>query len=109
MFDDYNSLASEQGFEFLNSTESIELQERMRLFEKNLLINNELNKAVNEDINAYENSMMQNIYSYCRNNQFEKAIFMCGVAHRASIIKKIESFKSKEKVDLNWEIYGNQQ
>jgi len=107
MLDDYNSLARERGFEFLNSTESTELEEKMRTFEHRLLNDLELNKAVNEDINAYENSMMQNIYSYCRNNQFEKAIFLCGVAHRNSIFKKIKSFNSKEKMYINWEIYGN--
>ena len=107
MLNDYNLLASEHGFNFLNSTKSIELQEKMRLFEKQLLNNNELSKAVDEDIEAYENTMVKNIYIFCQNNQFEKAIFMCGVAHRYSIIKKIESFNSTEKVDLHWEVYGN--
>lgn len=107
MLDDYNSLASEQGFQFLNSVESIKLQEKMRAFEYSLLNDNELNEGVNKGIDAYENSMMQNIYSYCRNNQFEKAVFMCGVAHRHSIIEKIGSFNSKEKMDLNWVIFGN--
>ncbi|HET8865765.1 MAG TPA: hypothetical protein VFM80_08695 [Gracilimonas sp.] len=107
MLDDFNSLASEQGFLFLNSSKSIYLQEKMRTFEYLLLPDNKLNKAVNEDIDAYENSMMRNIYSYCRNNQFDKAVFLCGVAHRHSIIEKIESFNSKEKIALNWMIYGN--
>lgn len=80
----------------------------MRMFECHLLLDNKLNKAADKDIDAYENSMMQNIYSYCRNNQFDKAVFLCGVAHRHSIIEKIESFNSKEKIDINWVIYGNQ-
>lgn len=108
MLDDFNSLASEQGFLFLNSAKSIYLQEKMRMFECHLLLDNKLNKAADKDIDAYENSMMQNIYSYCRNNQFDKAVFLCGVAHRHSIIEKIESFNSKEKIDINWVIYGNQ-
>lgn len=108
MLDDFNSLASEQGFQFLNSVKSIHLQDKMRMFEYSLLTDNKLNIASNEDIDAYENSMMRNIYSYCRNNQFNKAVFLCGVAHRHSIIEKIESFNSKDKIDLNWIIYGNQ-
>ena len=107
MLDHYNSLASEQGFQFLNSSESLRLQEKMRMYEYRLLKDNELNEAVNEDVDAYENSMMRNIYSYCRNNQFDKAIFMCGVAHRHSIIEKIGSFNSKEKMDFNWVTYGD--
>lgn len=108
MIDEFNSLASEQGFLFLNSPKSIYLQEKMRMFEHQLLRENQLNIAANEDINAYENSMMRNIYSYCRNNQFDKAVFLCGVAHRDSIIEKIESFNSNEKIDVNWVVYGNQ-
>ena len=107
MLDDYNSLASEKGFQFLNSEESIKLQEKMRMFEYRLLYDNELNEAFNEDIDAYENSMIRNIYSYCRDNQFEKSVFMCGVAHRHSIIEKIGNFNSKEEMDLNWVIFGN--
>jgi hypothetical protein len=108
MLDDFNSLASEQGFLFLNSSKSIYLQEKMRTFAHRLVLDNKLNKTANEDIDAYENSMMRNIYSYCRNNQFDKAVFLCGVAHRHSIIEKIESFNSKEKININWVIYGNQ-
>lgn len=108
MLDDFNSLASEQGFLFLNGEKSISLQEKMRTFEYHLLSDNKLNDAVKEDIDAYENSMMRNIYSYCRSNQFDNAVFLCGVAHRYSIIEKIESFKSKEKIDLNWVTYGSQ-
>ena len=41
------------------------------------------------DIDAYENSMIRNIYSYWNNNHFSSAIFMCGAAYRKSIIEKI--------------------
>lgn len=108
MLDEFNSLASEQGFPFLNSAESIYRQEKMRALEDRLLPGNKLNETADEDIDAYENSMMRNIYSYWRNNQFDKAVFLCGVAHRRSIIEKMESFNCKEKTDLNWEIYGDQ-
>lgn len=108
MLNNFNLLAKEQGFLFLNSAKSIDLQEKMRKIEYLLLLENKLNDVVNEDIDAYENSMMRNIYSYCRKNQFDKAVFLCGVAHRHSIIKKIESFKSKIKIELNWVIYGNE-
>lgn len=107
MLDEYNSLASEQGFHFLNSEKSTQLQDEMRKLE-NLLIEDKLIKAFDENIDAYENSMMRNIYSYCRNNQFDKAVFLCGVAHRSSIIEKIESFNKQEEIVLNWVIYGDQ-
>jgi len=105
LLDKFNSLASKHGFRFLNSGESIILQEEMRLFENSLLKDSDLHKAVSEDIDAYENSMIKNIYSYCRNNQFDKAIFMCGVAHRKSIIEKVREINTQEEMSLNWVIY----
>lgn len=79
----------------------------MWMVELQLLPANRLNKSVNEDFNANENSMIGNIYSYCRNNQFDKAVFMCGVAHRKSIIEKINSYRSDEEFDIRWVTYGN--
>ena len=105
LLDNFNSLASEHGFQFLNSAQSIRLQEEMRMFENHLLTDSELNKTAIEDIDAYENSMIRNIYSYCRNSQFDTAIFMCGVAHRKSIIEKVEKFNTQEEMSLNWVIF----
>jgi hypothetical protein len=103
--DNFNSLASEHGFQFLNSTESIRLQEEMRMFENRLLNDSELNKMVSEDVESYENAMIRNIYTYCKNSQFDTAIFMCGVAHRKSIIEKVEKFNHQEEMSLNWVIF----
>ena len=51
--------------------------------------------------------MIQYIYSYCKKNVFGSAIFMCGVAHRKSIIEKVEKFNAQEEMNLQWEIYGS--
>jgi hypothetical protein len=105
LIDNYNFLAEKQGFIFLNSLESINLQEEMRVLETRVLNNTELDKIVKADIEAYENPMIRNIYSYCNNNHFRSAIFMCGVAHRKSIIEKIEKSKTVEQVNLTWTIF----
>lgn len=107
MLDDFDLIASAMGFQFLNSEASIKMQEEMRVLECRLLNDNELNRLINKHIDDYENSMMRNIYSYCRNNQFEKAVYMCGVAHRKSIIEKIGINNHKENLDLNWTIFGH--
>jgi len=104
LIDNFDFLAAEHGFKFLNSVESIKLHDEMRMLEKRLLNESEISKVANEDIDAYENSMLRNIYSYCKTNKFNTAIFMCGVAHRKSILEKIESFKTYEEIDLNWKI-----
>jgi len=102
-----NHLIHEHGFNFLNSLKSLGLQEEMRIEELRILNNNELGKQVDADIDKYENSMLRNIYSFCKKNQFNSAIFMCGVAHRKSIIEKMEKLKAKEGVNLNWILYEN--
>ncbi len=105
LIDNYNFLAEKQGFKFLNSLESINLQEEMRVLETRVLNNTELDEIVKADIEAYENPMIRNIYSYCNNNHFDSAIFMCGVAHRKSIIEKIEKSKTENQVNLTWAIF----
>ncbi|MCM4173650.1 hypothetical protein DHD32_19415 [Arenibacter sp. TNZ] len=106
MIDNFNYLAAENGFGFLNSLECINLQEEMRALESRILNNNEVDKTVKADIEDYEKPMIQNIYAYCNNNHFSSAIFMCGAAHRKSIIEKIEKYK-KEQGNLSWTIFEN--
>lgn len=101
----YNLQTSARGFEFLNSTESILLQDEMRKLENLILQDRALNNKVIEDINEYENSMIQNINSYCINNSFNIGVFMCGVAHRKSIIEKLETNK---ELSFNWTILDHQ-
>ena len=107
LIENFNYLASVHGFNFLNSIESAKLHEEMRTAELRILNNIELGKETDEDIDEYENSMLRNIYSYSKNNKFNSAIFMCGSAHRKSIIEKIDKLKTPEEVNLNWIVYEN--
>lgn len=104
LIDNFNALAANDGIEFLNSMECINLQEEMRFLESQILNNGEMDKRVNADIEAYEKPMIQNISSYCNDNHFRSAIFMCGAAHRKSIIEKIEKAKT-EQVIPSWTVY----
>ena len=107
LIDNFNLLAAKHGFKFLNSLECINLQEEMRELESRILNNIDLDKIVKEDIDAYENPMIRNIYSYCNNHHFSSAIFMCGVAHRKSIIEKIEKYNTEEEINLSWTVFEN--
>ncbi len=107
MIDNFNYLAAEHGFKFLNSLECINLQVEMRELESRILNNSDMDKSVKADIDAYENPMIRNIYSYSKNNHFRSAIFMCGAAHRKSMIEKIAKFKTDELVNLTWTVFGN--
>jgi hypothetical protein len=107
LIDNSISLAEAYGFNFLNSIESINLQEEMRMLESQILRGSDLDRIVKEDIDAYENPMIQNIYLYCKNHQFNTAIFMCGAAHRKSIIEKFQKVNAQEHLKLNWTVFGN--
>jgi hypothetical protein len=107
LIDHFNSLAANQGFKFLNSLECINLQEEMRLLETQVLNNSHLDKIVKADIHDYENTMIRNINSYCKDNQFGSAIFMCGAAHRKSIIEKIIKTEIGQQVNVTWTVFEN--
>jgi hypothetical protein len=107
LIDNYKSLAVEYGFQFLNSEKSTQLHEEMRKLENHILNNNEICQKSNDNIDIYENSMLCNIYAYSKENLFNKGIFMCGSAHRKSIIEKIERYKTEDNLKLNWTFFAN--
>ncbi len=93
MLTNFNNRVSQEGFGFLNS-EACQLWHReMREYEDKIIQNIEVIKQFNDAINDYEDSMVKNIKAYCENNQFNKAVFMCGDGHRESILKKLNSLQ----------------
>jgi hypothetical protein len=107
LIDNFKSLEAKHGFLFLNSQECIDLQEEMRGLETMILNSDDLDKEVKADIEAYENSMIRNIYCYSKNNHFSTAIFMCGAAHRKAIIEKMEKSRTEEQLNLTWTVFGS--
>lgn len=93
------------GFEYLNSNESIQLFDEMAQREKNMitqLANLEYKNTYTKWLNLLdkrENEMLENINSYVENNELEKAVFLCGSAHRRSLLNKI---KEKKNIQLRW-------
>ncbi len=103
LLDYFNSLAANLGFSFLNSTQAIKLQDELRKLEEQIFNNPEEQKKVEDYIDNYENNMVENIYSFCRENHFDKAVFMCGVAHRKSMLQKITEYEESTNLKLDWE------
>jgi len=106
LLDNYNSLEMEGGFQFLNSERSIVLQGEMRELENRIINSEVMRQKVNESMNEYENSMLRNIYSFCKERSFDTAIFMCGAAHRKSIIENIKEYEISSVIKLNWTFYN---
>ena len=107
LLDNYNLLEMDDGFHFLNSKKNIALQEEMRELENRIIDDKIMHQKANESIDAYEHSMLRNIYAFSKEKSFNTAIFMCGAAHRKSIIEKIEEYEKKEPIKLNWTFYND--
>lgn len=105
IFDSYTLLETTGGFKFLNSEKGIRLQDEMKELENDIIKDRELLRRASESIDAYENSMIRNIYSFCKENLFADGIFMCGSAHRKTIVEKIIQHEKNSDVKLNWKFY----
>ena len=108
-------LRDDEGFTYLNSVKCSELFDKMKTSEKQIIAFSGLNK--NELLRIYtlfhkehdnrENAMLQNIYNYSKENQYNQAVFLLGYAHRNSIKQKIAEYKTKENLKLNWRFYND--
>lgn len=107
------SLRDNYGFDYLNSEKCSELFEKMKLIQKQILSNNglEINNLdhfynlFQQEVDARENAMLQNIYNFSNSNKFEQAVFFLGYAHRESIEKKISERELKKGIKINWTFY----
>lgn len=50
--------------------------------------------------------MLSNIESYCRDNEFSRAVFLVGAAHRNSIISKSSRWELSESAEVQWDYLG---
>lgn len=93
------------GFKYLNSELSIEIFDEMSMREKAVITesnNMDYNNIYNKWLifqNNRENDMLNNIFFYVENNELDNAVFLCGSAHRKSLLNKL---KENRNTKLNW-------
>lgn len=101
------------GFQYLNSNMCDILFDQIKETELSILIekgDEALYKIYNyseKEIERYENEIIENIYNYSKANTFDKAILFLGAAHRKSVMRKINFFKDKKIVNINWTTYNS--
>ena len=118
-YDIYKEILTEQkkkieqeGFDFLNSDEYADLVKKQRSVESKIieeLNNRHLNKTYKtfvEDLDYRENFMLNTIYAYSKEYNYNRAVFLIGAGHRRSIIQKVEEYQLNEKMKLNWTYYS---
>lgn len=118
-YDIYNQLEIEQkkkiergGFDYLNSDEYSDLVKKQRSIEREIVeeINkrqlDRIYKSFYNDIDFREIIMLNTIYAYSEEINYNQAVFLIGAGHRSSIISKIKEYQLKEEIKLNWVFYG---
>ena len=105
-------IESEQGFTFTNSKQCDTFFDNFQIMQKRILFeinDNYLTRIYNEEKNYHsnrENEMIQNIYNYSKQNNYNKAIFFIGAGHRKSIIRKLYQYNRTSDIHLHWKIYN---
>jgi hypothetical protein len=108
LVDDNKSLTGRYGFQYLNSDESenihselsVEIRETLKKIKDCGLM--EIWNTWEDVEQKREVEMINNIYSFSKNNEFKTGLFLIGAAHRRSIISKIENRMSNESGLVNW-------
>lgn len=114
---DKDKLLTEQhGFDYLNSKKYLDLDEKKKLREKQLIESNCYNRnellriyelSYQEIIDNRENAMLWNIYNYSKENEYNLAVFLLGARHRKSIMEKVLEHEKLSEIKLNWITYNN--
>jgi len=101
------------GFRFLNSDYYLQFTDAIEVATEKALekINDErlslAYKKWNELTDRREDEMLQNIYDYSREHNYNNAVFLLGAGHRKSTKEKIEEYRVNRLPKLNWVIYGD--
>jgi hypothetical protein len=100
-----------QGFNFLNSKQCDIFFDNFSIMQErvlNFINDNNLTQIYKEEKeyhNNRENEMINNIYNYSKNNNYNSGIFFIGSGHRKSIIRKLYQHKRTADINIQWKVY----
>ena len=98
------------GYPYLNGSEFEAASNKEReLFEKTIAMSGDdtLVKTLmtwNDLIRKREDSMVENVYDFCRKSSFIEGVFLVGAAHKSSIVSNIEGRINAEPNLIHWNI-----
>jgi hypothetical protein len=99
------------GFPFLNSDQNDALMDEIELAENQILAeiaDDKLNHLAQseKDVNSKRDEVMiDNIYKFAEQKEFEKAVFLIGAGHRRSIKSKQDKIEARYGVEIKWHFY----
>jgi hypothetical protein len=106
-------LASNYGFAFLNGVGNEKYYEEFyalkaeKLAELNDEKTNRIAALEQEVINKREETMLNNIYTHCKERDFTSALFFIGSGHMKSIKAKIEERESDSGDKIKWSYFSD--
>lgn len=98
------------GYPYLNGPEfEAAIKKERELFEKTIAMsgNDGLMKIFltwNDLIRRREDSMVDNVYDFCRKASFTKGVLLVGAGHKSSLVSKIEGRIKTEPNLIDWHI-----
>lgn len=113
--DEKGTFITQEGFCYLNSDKFLDFLEKKEVVEKNIM-KSEIQKDslisiyklfYEEQYDNRENTMLQNIYNYSKENQYNQAVFLLGAGHRKSIMQKITEYEKLSEIKLSWTFTNN--
>lgn len=101
-----------QGFGFLNSNASASIFANLKLVEESIILHSKDEKLksifarANRNIDQYEDEIIENVYEYCVQNNFNKGLLFLGAAHKKSVQLKLQNYNDKVDFKINWSFYN---
>lgn len=111
ILDRKESLINQYGFHFLNSPqnellfEQIEILKQRALEKKNDENLYRIALSEKECLEKREDTILDNIYRYCKEKDFSKGLMFIGSGHQKSIKKKIQERIATEEENINWSYF----
>ena len=100
------------GFPFLNNDQHDAFFDELESEENKILAelgDDNLNQiaALRNEVNSKRDEVMiDNIYKYGEQKEFQKAVFLIGAGHRRSIKKKLDKIEPRYGVEIKWHFLG---
>jgi hypothetical protein len=105
-------LISKYGFKCLNSDKFECIVDELKTIEKEIIIELNDDKLTNtfnqwEIINKIrEDEIVKNVFKYSKENDYDDAVLIFGVAHKKSILQNIRNYSNEYNLKMNWKLYG---
>lgn len=108
-----DALIAQEGFDHLNSDKFLDFLDKKEVLEQKIMESDvqkdkllDIYKLLHaEQIDNRENAMLESIYNYSKENQYNQAVLLIGAQHRKSIKQKITEYEKLSEIKLNWTMY----